>query len=48
MVALGSRFESLSDEDVTAILELYEAAPSAAMTAEAVKVHKAPDSVDER
>jgi hypothetical protein len=42
MVALGSRFESLSGEDVTAILELYEAAPSAAMTAEAVKVHKAP------
>jgi hypothetical protein len=48
MVALGSRFESLSGKDVTAILELYEAAPSAAMTAEAVKVHKVPDSVAEQ
>ena len=45
MVALGSRFESLSGEDVTAILELYEAALSAAMTAEAVKVHEAMNSV---
>jgi len=48
MVALGSRFESLSGEDVTAILELSEAAPSAATMAKAVKVHEAQDSVAER
>jgi hypothetical protein len=47
MVALGSRFESLSSEDVTAILKLYEATP-AVMTAKAVKVHEAPDSVAKR
>jgi len=48
MVALGPRFESLSGKDITAILELYKATPSAAMTAETVKVHKAPDSVAEQ
>ena len=48
MVALGPHFESLSDEDVTAILELYEATPSVATTAEAVMVHEAPASVAEQ
>jgi len=48
MVALGPRFESLSDEDVTAIFELYDATPSVAVTGEAVKVPEAPDSVAEQ
>ena len=48
MVALGSRFETLSGEDVTAIFELYEATSSAAMTAKTVKVPEAPDSVAEQ
>ena len=48
MVALGSHFESLSGKDVTAIFELYEAAPSAETTAKAVKVHEALDTVAEQ
>ena len=48
MVALGPCFESMSGEYVTAILELYEATPSAARMAEAVMVHKAPASVAEQ
>ena len=48
MVALGPRFVSLGGEDVTAILELYEATPSAATMAKAVEVHEAPDSVAEQ
>ena len=48
MVALGPCFESLSSKDVNAILELYKATPSAAMTTEAVKVHNAQDSVAEQ
>jgi hypothetical protein len=45
MVAVGPCFESFSGEDVTAILELCEATPSMATTAEAVMVHNAPTSV---
>jgi hypothetical protein len=45
MVALGSCFESLSDEDVNTIFELYEATPSVAMTVGLVEVPDAPDSV---
>jgi hypothetical protein len=48
MVALGSRFESRSGEDVSAILELFKATPSVMTTAEAVMVHKAPASVAEQ
>jgi hypothetical protein len=33
MAALGSRFEQLADEDQLTIVELYTAAPSAAMAA---------------
>ena len=45
MVALGPRFESLSGEDDTAILELYEDTPSVATTTKTAKVLEASDSV---
>ena len=48
MAALGSCFESLSGEDVTAIFELYEATPSVASMADAVEVPEALDSVAEQ
>ena len=48
MAALGPRFKSLSSEEVNAIFELYEATPSVVMTAKAVKVPKALDSVAEK
>jgi hypothetical protein len=48
MAALGPCFESLSSNDVNAIFELYEAIPSVAMMAEAVKVPEAPGSVSKQ
>jgi ribosomal protein S12 methylthiotransferase accessory factor YcaO len=48
MAALGSRFESLSSEDVTAIFELYEATLSVVAAADAVEVPEASNSVAEQ
>jgi hypothetical protein len=45
MEAFGPCFKSFSGEDVTAIFKLYEATPSVAMAAEAVRVPEALGSV---
>ena len=48
MAALCPHFESLSGEDATAILELYEATLSVAMTAEAVNVPEVHSFAEQR
>ena len=49
MIALGSRFEHLSNEDVCILTELYTAAPSAAtMTADAVMEPEGPNVLAEQ